>query len=111
MSDANEGLQHHDVENQTSVWVRWYVLFMMMLVYTLSIADRYVVSTVLEDIKMDLHLTDGGVAFLTAIPLAFFYVFLGFPLSYLLDRFNRRNIVAVSRNELPAAGTPEHNTF
>jgi MFS family permease len=89
-------LKDTDIENQTSVWLRWYVLMMMVLVYTLSIADRYVVSTVLQDIKLDLQLTDSGVAFLTAIPLAFFYVFLGFPLSYLLDRFNRRNIVAAS---------------
>ena len=29
---------------------RWYVLLMMVLVYTLSIADRYVISTVLERI-------------------------------------------------------------
>lgn len=97
MNDASQpSLIDADIDNQTSVWVRWYVLMMMMLVYTLSIADRYVVSTVLQDIKLDLNLSDGGVAFLTAIPLAFFYVFLGFPLSYLLDRFNRRNIVAVS---------------
>ena len=30
---------------------RWYVLIMMCLVYTLSIADRYVVSTVLDPIR------------------------------------------------------------
>ena len=39
---------------------RWYVLIMMCLVYTLSIADRYVVSTVLEPIRLELHLTDKG---------------------------------------------------
>jgi MFS family permease len=69
---------------------------MMCLVYTLSIADRYVVSTVLDPIKMDLHLTDGGVAMLTSWPLALFYVVLGFPISYVLDRASRRNIVAIS---------------
>ena len=47
-----------DVENTTSSAVRWYVLMMMVLVYTLSIADRYVLSTVLDSIKADLHLTD-----------------------------------------------------
>ncbi|MEI8297942.1 MAG: MFS transporter [Pseudomonadota bacterium] len=96
MSSAATTLKTSDVENTTSAFVRWYVLGMMVLVYTLSIADRYVVSTVLDSIKADLHLTDEGVAFLTAWPLALFYVFLGFPLSYLLDRFNRRNIVAIS---------------
>jgi MFS family permease len=74
---------------------RWYVLIMMCLVYTLSIADRYVVSTVLEPIRLELHLTDSGIAWLTGVALAFFYVILGFPLSALIDRKSRRNIIAV----------------
>jgi MFS family permease len=73
---------------------RWYVLIMMCLVYTLSIADRYVVSTVLDPIRHDLHLTDFGVALLTGVAFGLFYVVLGFPLSWLIDRKNRRNIVA-----------------
>lgn len=74
---------------------RWYVLIMTCLVYTLSIADRYVVSTVLDPIKADLHLSNFGVAFVTAWPLAVFYVVLGFPLSWLIDRYSRRKIIAV----------------
>jgi predicted MFS family arabinose efflux permease len=73
---------------------RWYVLIMMCLVYTLSIADRYVVSTVLDPIRLELHLTDRGVAILTGFAFGLFYVVLGFPLSWLIDRKNRRNIVA-----------------
>ncbi len=74
---------------------RWYVLIMMVLVYTLSIADRYVISTVLEPIRLELQLTDSGIAFLTGVALALFYVVLGFPISWLIDRGNRRNIIAV----------------
>ena len=73
---------------------RWYVLLMMVLVYTLSIADRYVISTVLEPIRLELQLTDSGIAFLTGVSLALFYVVLGFPISWLIDRGNRRNIIA-----------------
>jgi len=73
---------------------RWYVLIMMCLVYTLSIADRYVVSTVLEPIRIELHLTDSGVAWLTGAAFGVFYVILGFPLSWLIDRKNRRTIIA-----------------
>jgi predicted MFS family arabinose efflux permease len=80
--------------NHTSMAMRWYVLAVMTLVYTLSIADRYVVSTVLDDIKRDLQLTDQGVAMLSSWPLALFYVVLGFPISYILDRQNRTKIVA-----------------
>ena len=75
---------------------RWYVLVMTCLIYAINIADRYVVSTVLEPIRLELHLTDSGVAFLTGIPLALFYVTFGLPISWLADRSNRRNILAVS---------------
>ena len=79
-----------------SVLTRWYVLLVMCMVYTLSIADRYVVSTVLEPIRLEMHLTDSGVAFLTGVSLALFYVSFGIPISILADRLNRRNIIAVS---------------
>src|ERR1700719_2727895 len=75
---------------------RWYVVIVMCLVYAISIADRYVVSTVLDPIRRDLHLTDSGVALLTGAPLALFYVTFGIPISWLADRSNRRNILAIS---------------
>ncbi len=68
----------------------------MCLIYAINIADRYVVSTVLEPIRLDLHLDDAGVAFLTGFPLALFYVTCGIPISWLADRSNRRNILAIS---------------
>jgi len=75
---------------------RWYVLILVCLIYAVNIADRYVVSTVLEPIRLDLKLTDAGVAFLTGTPLAIFYVVFGIAISWLADRSNRRNILAVS---------------
>jgi MFS family permease len=83
-------------EPVSSIAKRWYVLVVMVLVYTLSIADRYVISTVLEPIRLELQLTDSGIAFLTGVALALFYVVMGFPLSWLIDRGNRRNIIAWS---------------
>ena len=75
---------------------RWYVVIVMCLIYAINIADRYVVSTVLEPIRLDLRLTDAGVGFLTGVPLALFYVSFGIPMSWLADRSNRRNILAIS---------------
>jgi MFS family permease len=75
---------------------RWYVLIVMSLVYALNIAARYVVTTVFEPIRLELHLTDTGAAFLTGVPLALFYVTCGIPIAWLADRSNRRNIVATS---------------
>src|SRR5258707_12737771 len=75
---------------------RWYVVIVMCLVYAVSIADRYVVSTVLEPIRLDLQLTDAGVGFLPGVPLGLFYVSFGIPMSWLADRKNRRNSLAAS---------------
>jgi MFS family permease len=79
----------------SSLAERWYVLIIMMLVYTLSIADRYVLSTLLGPISKELNLTDTGAASL-GIPLALFYVTMGIPLSWLCDRTNRRTLLAAS---------------
>jgi predicted MFS family arabinose efflux permease len=79
-----------------SVATQWYVLFIMCLAYTISICDRYVMSTILENIRIDFNLTDTGVALLTGVSLALFYVSAGIPLSWLADRSNRRNILALS---------------
>jgi len=76
--------------------LRWYVLGVMSLVYAINIADRYVVSTVLEAIRLELNLSDASVAFLTGSALAIFYVTVSIPVSMLADRRSRRTIVAVS---------------
>jgi MFS family permease len=76
--------------------VRYYVLAITCLAYALNIADRYVVTTVMEPMRLDLKLSDSGIAFLTGVPLAVFYVSLGLPLSWLADRANRRNILAAA---------------
>jgi MFS family permease len=74
---------------------RWYVAIVMCVVYTLSICDRYSISTVLEPIRKELHLSDANIAFLTGVSLAIFYVIFGFPLSWLIDRKSRRAIIGV----------------
>jgi len=75
---------------------RLYTLGVLTLVYALNIADRYVVSTVLEPIRLELHLTDASVALISGVALALFYVSVGIPLATLADRANRRNLVAVA---------------
>lgn len=84
------------VELEDSEARRWYVLILMCLVYTLSITDRYMITQVLDPIRRELKLSDSGVALMTGPTLAFFYVILGFPISWLIDRSNRRNIISLS---------------
>ena len=45
-------------DSEPSLKQRWYVLIITMLVYTASIADRYVISTVLEPIRLEFHLNE-----------------------------------------------------
>ncbi|HTV50523.1 MAG TPA: MFS transporter [Steroidobacteraceae bacterium] len=75
---------------------RWYVLGLLTLVYGLNIADRFSISTLIEPIRLELHLSDSGIAFLTGVALALFYVTIGIPIAVLADRANRRNILAIS---------------
>jgi MFS family permease len=75
---------------------RWYVLCLLTTVYAMNIADRYSISALIDPIRSELALSDGGVAFLTGGSLGLFYVTLGIPIAALADRTNRRNIIAVS---------------
>jgi len=75
---------------------RWGVLFLLTGAYALNIADRFSISTVIEPIRTELHLSDAGVAALTGVALGVFYVTLGIPIAAWADRTNRRNILSVS---------------
>jgi predicted MFS family arabinose efflux permease len=75
---------------------RWYVLAVLTGVYALNIADRFSISIVIEPIKEELHLSDGGVAAITGVALGVLYVTIGIPIAAFADRANRRNILAVA---------------
>jgi MFS family permease len=72
------------------------VLAVLTVVYALNIADRFSITTLIEPIRLELHLSDSGVAFITGTALAFFYVTVGIPVAALADHANRRNILAIS---------------
>jgi predicted MFS family arabinose efflux permease len=85
-----------DADTVSTLGQRWYVLIIMMLVYTISIADRYVFSQVQDQIKAELQLSDFGIGLVGGVSLGLFYVTMGIPLSWLADRKNRRNLLAIS---------------
>jgi predicted MFS family arabinose efflux permease len=89
------GITGFDSQDTTEIR-RWYVLILLTAVYALNIADRFVISTLIEPIKADLHISDSAVGFLTGVSLALFYVAAGLPLSVIADRVNRRNLVVLS---------------
>ncbi len=75
---------------------RYYVLALLTIAATFSIADRLVLSILLEDIKAEFALSDTQLGLLTGLAFSFFYVTVGFPVARLADRANRKNIVAVA---------------
>jgi predicted MFS family arabinose efflux permease len=74
----------------------WYALGILALVYAVNIADRFVVSALIEPIKQELHLSDTAIGFLTGTALAIFYTGMGIPLGLIADRVDRRKLIALS---------------
>ncbi|MFA7555263.1 MAG: MFS transporter [Spongiibacteraceae bacterium] len=72
-----------------------YVLFILMLTYTCSYLDRYVLSVLIEPIKADLGVSDTQLGLLGGFAFALLYTVAGIPIARLADRGNRRTIIAV----------------
>ena len=86
------------VENNTTVQStgtnRYYVLFMLSLVCALAYMDRFVISVLVEPIKLDLGLNDTQVGLLTGLAFALFYALFGIPFARLADKQNRSKLIA-----------------
>ena len=67
-----------------------------MLTFMFNIADRLVMSIVIEDIKAEFVLSDTQIGLLAGTAFTFFYLILGIPAGRLADRTNRKTMVAVS---------------
>jgi MFS family permease len=65
-----------------------------MLCYTLSYVDRQILAFLVEPLKTELGIGDTKIGLLQGIYFAMFYTFVGLPMGWLADRYNRRNIIA-----------------
>jgi len=71
-------------------------LFILWLVNLLANIDRFSVGLILQQIKVDLHLTDTQIGLVSGAAFVVAYTVFGFPIARWLDRGNRRNILAWS---------------
>lgn len=71
-------------------------LALFVVAHTLLAVDRSIMAIMLEPIRGEFHLSDTQLGFLTGIGFALFFGVAGLPLGWLVDRFNRRNILAAS---------------
>lgn len=75
---------------------RWYVLAILVLVYTTNIADRFVLSILIEPIRAEFGVSDTALGLLGGFAFAVFYTLMGLPIARFADRGNRRNIIALA---------------
>jgi MFS family permease len=75
---------------------RFFVLFVLFLVYTFNFVDRQIVGILAGSIKADLGLTDTQLGLMGGIAFAVLFASLGIPIALLADRFNRVWIVTLS---------------
>lgn len=75
---------------------RYYVLGLLLAIYTTNYMDRMIMSILLQPIKAEMGATDTMMGFLTGTLFAIFYATLGMPIAYWADRGNRKNIITLA---------------
>ena len=80
---------------ESSLKYAWYVVFVLMVCYTLSFIDRQILGMLVDPIKRDFEISDTGVGLLQGLAFVAFYTFMGLPVGWLVDRYSRRSIIAV----------------
>jgi MFS family permease len=74
---------------------RWYVLTLLMVVYTFNFLDRQIVSILAPYLKSDLGVTDAQLGLLYGTTFALFYGVFGIPLARLADGWSRAKTLAL----------------
>ncbi|WP_421793713.1 MFS transporter [Hydrocarboniphaga effusa] len=70
-------------------WYRWYVLFVMTVIYAFNYVDRQIVTILAPYLKADLQITDAQLGLLYGTAFALFYGLFGIPLARLADGWSR----------------------
>ena len=73
-----------------------YFLHLLLVILAFNQLDRIALGIVLQDVKIDLHLTDTQLGFVTGIAFALFYAVMGIPIARWADRGNRVTIISLT---------------
>ena len=84
------------IEQAVSNRYRYYVLFLLTLVYAFNFIDRQIIGILSPFIQADMGLTDLELGWLKGFLFALLYTTVGIPIAWLADRYSRVNIVAIS---------------
>lgn len=72
----------------------WFALAVLMLAYVAGYVDRQVLSLLVVPIKASLGLTETQLGLLQGLAFGLFYTLLGLPIARIVDRSNRRTLLA-----------------
>src|SRR5215468_3134142 len=72
----------------------WYVAIVLMSCNTLSFIDRQILGLLAPLIKAELSISDTRMGLLQGLAFGIFYTLLGIPMGRIVDRGNRRKLVA-----------------
>lgn len=87
----------HDIETgDTGHRERWTTLGLLVLIYAVQHLDRQILSILQEPIKQEFLLSDTQIGFLVGLCYAVPFALAGIPLGLLVDRTNRRNLLAIA---------------
>ena len=75
---------------------RWYVVWLLFLVYVLNFVDRQILIILMEPIRLEFGFSDKQLGLLGGLAFALLYSTLGIPIARLADRANRVNIISIS---------------
>jgi len=75
---------------------RAWMLFVLLLVNVLNLADRQGIAATAPSFRHELHLTGGQLGLIQGAGFAIFYTLFGLPMAWMAERLNRTKIIAIS---------------
>jgi MFS family permease len=75
---------------------RWYVVWLLFIVYVFNFVDRQILTILIEPIKAEFNFSDSQMGLLSGFAFALLYSTLGIPIARYADRANRVNIIATA---------------
>jgi MFS family permease len=79
--------------SKNGVVYRWYVVYLLLLIFILSYLDRYTATLLVEPIKKSMGLNDFQIGLLLGPAFSLFNVAVSIPLGWYADRTNRKYLL------------------
>jgi MFS family permease len=96
----NKSLGINEQVTPSADWPRenysWYVVFVLCICVVVAFIDRQIINLLVEDIKLDLGITDVQISLLQGLAFALFYATIAIPLGRLADAWNRRVLISLA---------------